>query len=333
MIEFVQALWDILFALAAIVIFSLASIYLFGCDANAKVFYEDVVQPFVEWWKNPWNKPKSGGIVPQQHSPSRYNVNRPISSHQPLTQTPPPKDSSMLINGTPIDHLSQDEENFLTFAFGKMVDGKPEVTIDDPLFKYVERKVNPVSPFLLWPDKFEMYTATSNNQSNNITDRWFQIGGLLIGGLLIRNGGGVISINKYWELYPELAEGSTNSPEEKISLLNTIATDKISSNAVALRYLSKDAATAKQLLLANVGKVCKEMASGDNRDGSTSYNVYSRHPDNGTPRATNTSTRVIVGALLGIGGQELAMAMLLTSGDFHVQGLVQQWIGVFGAKD
>lgn len=296
-------------------------IIVLGKDTNK--FFESLVDPFVEWWKkNPWDEPARGEVVPQ-HSPSRYNTNPQVSSHQPLNQTPPPQESRMLINGNPIDHLSQDEKNFLTFAFGKMVDGKPEVTINDPLFQHVERKVNPVSPFLLWPDKLSVVPYRCNNI------------GIPLFWTFHCNGCGTFAcefpIPDYWMLYPKLADESTCSPEEKIALLNSIVTYSVYSNALALRYLSKDAATAKQLLLANVGKVCKELESGDNRSGSTSWNTYSLPPDNGTP--IDTSTKVIVGALLGIGWQELAMGMLLTSGDFQIQGLAQQWIGVFGAKD
>lgn len=323
LLEVVHAFWDILFVLASLTILSLASIFLFGCQCSVNVFLEDVVQPFVEWWENWWGKPAQGKKVP----PPTTNYPTPqqlLSVSTILNQASAgslPKEPPMLINGTPIDHLSKDEENFLTFAFGKMVNGNLEVTIDDPLFQYVERKVNPVSPFLLWPEKLEL-TLWQYPGLVGFTE-WV----LCCNSIAFKNIS--ISINSKWTLYSELSPNSQSSPEDKIELLNSLATDKVSSNAIALRYISKDAATAKQLLLANVGKVCKELESSG--DDQTAWSPYNMSNSSDTDHVTDTSKKVIVGALLGIGGQELAMAMLLTSSDFHIQGLVQTWMGVLGA--
>ena len=226
----------------------------------------------------------------------------------------------MIINGIEFD-LSEEEERFVTYAFGKIENGNLVIEIDDPLWKRLDH----ISPLILFPQRLGL--VPSNIPWGNAMKQFrFCCRTAIVSEavILLRHG---------WTLHVELLPTSTLSSSEKVLFVQKDMVEKISDAAIGLHLLSKDTTAAKALLLANIPQVCDELSmdgvDGINQNATVHFsNTYGRGG-----AIDSIYNQSLIGQLLHIGGMEFATAMLITSNDFGVCGLAQQYLGVFGGSE
>ena len=205
-------------------------------------------------------------------------------------------------------HFTKEEEQFLISAFGR-AEGNIIVVEPDHLFQHA---CNHVSPFLLWPEKMEFVPViyNGNRQHHGLCSWWFCCNYSIVSH-------GFLHLPVNWIFKPD---------EYQVNI----------ASIVALAYVKKNYSLAKHFLLGGVGTISKELGDTTRDDddalNQTQYFTTTFSTNHNSVGEDITKLSVIMGALLHIGGQEFATAILLTSSNVHVQNLCGQWIGVFGGQ-
>ena len=212
-------------------------------------------------------------------------------------------------------NLSVEEEQFLISAFGR-AEGNTIVVEPDHLFQHVK---DGVSPFIRWPDKMEFTPViyNGNRQHHGLCSWWFCCNYSIVSH-------GFLHLPVNWIFKPD--------PTMYYPVLHEYQANIAS--IVALAYVKKNYSLAKHFLLGGVGTISKELGDTTRDDddalNQTQYFTTTFSTNHNSVGEDITKLSVIMGALLHIGGQEFATAILLTSSNVHVQGFLQQWLGVFG---